>query len=393
MDTIAHCLIWYLPLTMGYIYDQLLALKSARSVVFAAHAIQPERFPFDSVYILPPLEAGWDRVPGDRLIFPAFDVAWRPIVRAEQVALLHVHDGRIAPAFLPLARYYRIPIVTSFLGRDVTANLDDVHYLNALRLLFSRGDSFTVMSHDMAAQVQRLGCPEHKIRVIHHGIPLSRFPFVPRRAPTNCPMIILTAGRLIAKKGPDDLARAFGLVCREYANVRLRIVGEGPLQGEVAAILREAGVSDRAEFLGHLEPVEVAREMSRAHLFCLPSRVAPDGDSEGIPNVLKEAMATGLPIVSTYHAGIPELVEDGVSGYLVPERDIIRLADRLSQLLDQPALWEPMGRAGRAKVEAEFSLESVVRQLDAEVYRPLLSGASQPAANKTPAPPHCRHRI
>jgi colanic acid/amylovoran biosynthesis glycosyltransferase len=216
------------------------------------------------------------------------------------------------------------------------------------------------------------GCPREKIRVIHHGIPLSRFPFAPRQAPQGGPVVILTAGRLIPKKGPDDLARAFARVCREGADVTLRVIGEGPMREEMEAILAEAGVRDRVAFLGLLSPEAVAAEMRQAHLFCLPSRVGPDGDSEGIPNVVKEAMATGLPVVSTYHAGIPELVEDGVSGYLVPERDVEGLAERLARLIRAPGCWEAMGRAGRAKVEVEFSLDAVTRQLEEEVYAPLL---------------------
>ncbi len=149
-------------------------------------------------------------------------------------------------------------------------------------------------------------------------------------------------------------------------------MGDGPLRGPVEAILTDAGVRDRARFLGMLEPEAVAAEMTRAHLFCLPSRVGPDGDSEGIPNTVKEAMASGLPVGSTDHAGIPELVEEGASGYLAPEGDIAAIADRLERLLQEPECWEPMGQAGRMKVEAKFSLAETVRQLEREVYDPLL---------------------
>jgi glycosyltransferase involved in cell wall biosynthesis len=243
------------------------------------------------------------------------------------------------------------------------------------------------MSHDMARQIARLGCPEEKLRVIHRGIRLSRFPFAPRRAPDSGPASILTVGRLMPKKGPDDLARAFTLLCRRHPNVVLRVVGEGKMQPEMEMILSEAGVRDQVQFLGYLAPNEVAEEMQRAHLFCLPCRVGPDGDSEGIPNALKEAMATGLPVVSTYHAGIPELVEDGVSGYLVPERDVEAIADRLACLLEEPERWEAMGQAGRAKVEVEFSLDSVVQQLEVEVYTPLLG---RPGSHTECASPRSR---
>jgi colanic acid/amylovoran biosynthesis glycosyltransferase len=375
MPTIAQCLIWYLPPTMGYIYDQLMALGPERSVVFATEPVAPERFPFERLYFRQapaPVDVGSSQA---MAVAQTFAQLWAPLVREEKVALLHCHDGRIAPAFLSVAHRCDIPIATTFLGRDVSASLRDPGYVQALQTLFKEGDLFTVMSHDMARQVRHLGCPEDKLRVIHHGIPLSRFPFAARQAPETGATILLTAGRLIPKKGPDDLARAFVRLCRRDHDVVLRIAGAGPLQEEMEAVFAEAGVRERVQFLGYLTPEQVAQEMEHAHLFCLPSRVGPDGDSEGIPNVLKEAMATGLPVVSTYHAGIPELVEDGVSGYLVSERDVEALTDRLEQLLKEPERWEAMGRAGRAVVEAEFSLDAAARQLEAEVYTPLLGGS------------------
>jgi colanic acid/amylovoran biosynthesis glycosyltransferase len=372
MKKIAHCLIWYLHPTTHYLYDQIITSGRERAVVFAAHAVQPERFPLDRIYIAQ--EPTQEQSPQDRavMVVPPFHLMWRPIVREENVGLLHVHDGRIAPAFLPLARHFEIPIVTTFLGYDVSASLNDAAYINALRLLFGQGDLFVVMSQQMGRQLEQLGCPKTKIRVIHHGINLPRFPFVPRSVPQSGPIVLLTAGRLIPKKGPDDLAQAFALLCRRHRNIILRVAGEGPLQAEMETILTEEGVADRVEFLGLLDPDRIATEMRRAHLFCLPSRVGPNGDSEGIPNVLKEAMASGMPVVSTYHAGIPELVEDGTSGYLVAERDVEALADRLERLVTTPDKWRAMGQAGRAKVEAEFSWEAIARQLETDVYTPLL---------------------
>src|SRR5262249_22745026 len=156
-----------------------------------------------------------------------------------------------------------------------SASLNDRCYINALRALFSDGDLFITMSHDMARQVSRIGCPEEKIRVIQYGVSLARFPFSPRRPPKDGPTVILLTGRLIPKKGPDDLAGAFALVCRRKRNVLLRVIGEGPLQTTMQAILCQAGVSDRVEFLGCLPPREAAAEMRRAHIFCLPSRIGP----------------------------------------------------------------------------------------------------------------------
>jgi len=376
--TLAQCLIWYLPPTMGYLYDQFMTLGPERSVVFAARPLEPGRFPFDRLY-LAPASGDWRQLsPQGRLLSSAFHRLWRPIVQEERVALLHVHDGRLAPSFLSLARDLDLPLVTTFLGRDVSAHLDDAGYRVALQQLFDAGTLFTVMSQAMARQVERLGCPATKIRVIPHGIPLNRFPFAPRRAPAQGPVILLTAGRLIPKKGPEVLAQAFVRLCEQGHDVMLRVIGDGEQRPWMAAIFTGAGVSKRVQFLGWQPPETVAAEMAGAHLFSLPSHVGPDGDAEGVPNVLKEAMASGMPVVSTRHAGIPELVEDGISGYLVPEGDVEALADRLERLLNEPERWEAMGQAGRTTIEAGYSLDSVVNRLETEVYRPLLGETLSP---------------
>jgi colanic acid/amylovoran biosynthesis glycosyltransferase len=112
--------------------------------------------------------------------------------------------------------------------------------------------------------------------------------------------------------------------------------------------------------------------MQISDLFLLPSVRASDGDEEGTPTVLMEAMACGLPVLSTVHSGIPELVEDGVSGWLVPERDVAALADRIQWMLDHPDRWAAMGRAGRAKVEREFNIDTLNDRL-VELYRGVLA--------------------
>jgi colanic acid/amylovoran biosynthesis glycosyltransferase len=132
-------------------------------------------------------------------------------------------------------------------------------------------------------------------------------------------------------------------------------------------------VGDRVQFLGSKTREEVAELLAAAHLLLAPSVTAADGDQEGIPNTLKEAMAAGLPVVSTLHSGIPELVEDGRSGFLVPERDSEALADRVGWLVDRPDSWPDMGRAGRSRVEAEYDIAKLSIRL-VELYQSVLEG-------------------
>jgi colanic acid/amylovoran biosynthesis glycosyltransferase len=125
----------------------------------------------------------------------------------------------------------------------------------------------------------------------------------------------------------------------------------------------ELGVQQSVRLVGAKANAEVIDLLASHHLFVAPSVTAASGDREGIPNVLKEAMATGMPVVSTRHSGIPELVEDGVSGYLVSERDVGALASRLRDLVEHPERWPAMGRAGRTRVENGFASQRLNERL------------------------------
>jgi colanic acid/amylovoran biosynthesis glycosyltransferase len=138
-------------------------------------------------------------------------------------------------------------------------------------------------------------------------------------------------------------------------------------------MLDELGLRGEVELVGARSHAEVIALLREAHLFVAPCVTAENGDQEGIPNALKEAMAMGIPVLSTWHSGIPELVEDGVSGLLVPERDSEALADGLAYLIDQPERWPAMGRAGRDKVDAEFNSEKLTHDLIG-LYREAICG-------------------
>jgi colanic acid/amylovoran biosynthesis glycosyltransferase len=140
-------------------------------------------------------------------------------------------------------------------------------------------------------------------------------------------------------------------------------VGDGPLAGELRHRIEELGIASQVCILGWKSHPEIVEIMEASHVLLAPSITADDGDEEGIPNVIKEAMAIGLPVVSTWHAGIPELVTDGVSGFLVPERDVSALADKIIALHDHPESWTELARAGRHKIEAEFEIGRLTEDL------------------------------
>jgi colanic acid/amylovoran biosynthesis glycosyltransferase len=201
-----------------------------------------------------------------------------------------------------------------------------------------------------------LGAPPERVVVHRTGIYLGRWPYRERVAHPGGRLRLVSVGRLVEKKGIEYALRAVRILVDRGLDVEYRVLGDGPRRDRLAALAAELGVNDRVHFQGRHEQQTVRDGVEGSDILVAASVTAADGDEEGIPNVLKEAMALGLPVVGTRHAGIPELIEDGVSGLLVPERDESALADALQHLAREPGRWAPMGRAGRARIEREYDI-------------------------------------
>jgi colanic acid/amylovoran biosynthesis glycosyltransferase len=198
------------------------------------------------------------------------------------------------------------------------------------------------------------------VHVVHYGIDPSRFPFRVRAA--GQPPTIACVARLLPYKGHSVLLRAIAGGPPPLAGARLELVGDGPLRVELEAEAVRLGLGDRVRFHGSVPEAGVAEVLDRADLFALPSVIAPDGDMEGIPNALIEALAAGLPAVSTRQSGVPELIRDGETGYLAEPGDVEGLRAALLRALSED---DPAARAaaGRALVEAEFDQRRSARRM------------------------------
>jgi glycosyltransferase involved in cell wall biosynthesis len=206
--------------------------------------------------------------------------------------------------------------------------------------------------------------PEISVPIVRYGIDPARFPFQVRPANGTAPPRIACVGRLLAYKGHAVLLRALAGadVPPPLAGAQLELVGDGPLRAELERDVAALGLRDRVRFHGAVPEPVVADVLARADVFALPSVISPDGDREGIPNALIEAMAAGLPAVSTYHSGVPELIEDGRTGYLAQPGDVDDLRAALVRALTEPDP-APRAEAARAVVEAEFSQHRSARRL------------------------------
>jgi len=208
----------------------------------------------------------------------------------------------------------------------------------------------------LGRRLVQLGAPAERVVVHRTGIDLARWPYRERRPAADGTLRLAGVGRLVEKKGFAHVLRAVKMLGARGVRAECAIYGDGPLRDRLVGLAAELGVADRIRFEGRHGQETVREGLERADALVAASVTASDGDEEGIPNVLKEAMASGMPVVGTRHAGIPELIEDGVSGWLVPERDDLALADALARLAAEAQRWPAMGRAGRAKIEREYDI-------------------------------------
>ena len=263
-------------------------------------------------------------------------------------------------------------LVTTFHGYDMSSFIIS-NGNNVYKKLFLNGDLFLPISDYWKKKLIRLGCNEKKIIVHRMGINLEKFKFSERRKQFGESIKILAMGRLVEKKGHEYTIQAIAKIIKKYKNLEYIIAGGGPFRSKLENLISELGIKSYIKFLGAVEQNEVLKLYQQAHIFILPSITASNGDQEGIPVVLMEAQATGLSIISTYHTGIPEVIVDGKSGFLVPEGDADALADRLEYLIEHPEIWPDMGRYGRKYVEEKYDIKKLNQQL-VKIYQNLISG-------------------
>lgn len=291
-------------------------------------------------------------------------------VKRNNISLLHAHHGQLGVLLLPFKEETNLPLVTSIRGRDATLANQPIGYLDNMKMLFDRGERFFPVCQYLADRLIAWGCPSEKIRVLYGGVDLNEFKY---RAPhKGDSQNILSIGRLVEKKGHHILMQAFQKIRGKFPNATLTIIGRGGLEEYLISLANQLNLGDSFRLLNHLPKDQVREQMTNADIFCAASLEAADGDVEGIPNTLKEAMAIGVPVISTNHAGIPELITNNKEGVLVQENNVDELADALEFMLSNREKWETYTVAARQKVEQKFNLAQQLQQ-QAEFYDELVA--------------------
>jgi glycosyltransferase involved in cell wall biosynthesis len=278
------------------------------------------------------------------------------LLRGERVVHLHAHFAS-DPALVAMLVHQLTGIPYTF-----TAHAKDIYVKTPPELLRIEARQaqavVTCTEYNRRYLASRIDATsDHKLQCIYHGVDLSQFPFRWPRPSDPGPPVIFSVARLVEKKGLSDLVLAADTLRRRGCRFRVEIAGDGPLRQALEAQVSQLGLNDWVTLLGALPHESICRAYQQASIFALPCIIAVDGDRDGIPNVLLEAMASGLPVVSTPVSGIPELIESERDGLLVPAHSPAMLADAIDRLLTQPELGERLARAARAKIEERFSVD------------------------------------
>jgi colanic acid/amylovoran biosynthesis glycosyltransferase len=376
----SYCATFLKP-EMLHIYRQITALKCFRPVVIAQKREETERFPFQPIFIVgKPATHFFRRFWYRQLQDAPWQISRAEVAQIERILsqtgaqLLHIYFGHIAVHLLPLIRHWPNPTVVSFHGADVLVELEKPHYRAATREMLGAARLVLVRSQSLGRAVEALGCAQDKIRLHRTGIPLAEISYRPRSWPNDGEWKLLQAGRLIEKKGFQTSLRAFAVLQKKFPGATFTIAGEGPMKNELQNLARELGIAEQVQFAGFLSQAQLRDELFRSHVFLQPSELGRDGNQEGVPNAMLEAMASGLPVFATRHGGIPEAIEERVSGVLIDERDHGALAKALLDWTERPEALHGLAEAGARAVAAKFEQNAAAGALE-ELYLEVLGAA------------------
>lgn len=283
-------------------------------------------------------------------------------LKSRKVDVVLAEYGPTGVALLTPCRMAGIPLVVHFHGFDASIKVVLEKYRAGYKRLFEEASAIVAVSREMERALLALGAPADRVSVNAYGVNGSMFEGAsPKDAPPN----FIGVGRFVEKKAPHVTIKAFAKVAGEVADAKLTLAGDGPLRDSCIQLAKDLGIEDRVEFPGPLSHAEVAKLMRSARAYVQHSVTAESGDMEGTPNSILEASASGLPVVSTNHAGIPDAVVHEVTGLLCDEMDIEAMERNLMEMAINPEKAAQMGIAGQNRMTTEYDIDTRLANLSA----------------------------
>lgn len=365
-----------------FIYDTVLELgrQGVDCHVLTMRRENEKERPCDKVHVVP--RPGrwnpprlWYRALATLGISGDVETHKRPVLRSrlrrclEQLGpdVVHAQFGPEGVIIGPVTDALGIPLVVTFHGYDVTRLPRREKVRARYQTLFEQADVLIGVSKHNSSKLEALGAPSDKVRTIHNGTQLDQFTYSnPLDRFDEKTVRLLHVGRLVEVKGPLELVDAFQTAQEkvgECVELKLTIAGDGPLRERMLAQIEEHALDEWITYVGSVPHQKVQRLMQKSHLYTQHCKTATDGDVEGQGVTFIEAQASGLPVVATRSGGVPSVVVDGETGYLVPEEDTEAMAERIVYLAQHPDSWERLSQNGRERMEEHFDLTKQVRKL------------------------------
>ena len=292
-----------------------------------------------------------------------FDVAYK-----ESPVIIHGHFGLDSYRLIRLRNKTGLPLIVNFYGHDVIRLPREFGWKQRYERLKNNMDWAVAVSEDMKRNLIKLGFDGDKISVIKLAVDLDSIEFKQR---SSAGPRLMMVGRCVEKKGFIYALKALKEIKDEIPDVTLDLYGDGELLPQLKQYVEENNLSDRITFHGFTDNDDIFRALHNHDMLMVPSVQAKDGDREGLPQTTVEGMATGIPVIATNHAGLPELVIDEETGLQVPTRDPDSLKKAVIKLYEQPELAKKVSAGGRKIVEKEHDLRKQVQKTE-QLYRSLI---------------------
>ncbi|MGA8479601.1 MAG: glycosyltransferase [Chthoniobacterales bacterium] len=372
----------FLKPEMWHVYRQVVGPTGVRITVHAFKRENADRFPYPDLFLVPRSPYRWVRRVwhvqirhSPQLALPSECRGLLHSLIKQKSDVVHIYFGNNGIFWLPFIRRSPVPVIVSFHGADVQVGLSSSVADLRLRELFQRAALVLARSESLAEALKERGCPPDKVEVHRTGIPLELYSVHHRPRPPGDAWRLVQACRLVEKKGLGVTLRAFARFQKQFPAATLTIAGDGPLRHQLEAQRNQLGITSNVIFTGFLDAPALAQLFFSSDIFVHPSELTSEGNREGVPNSLLEAMATGLPSVATRHGGIPEAISDRVSGLLVDEADPEALFRALEELARDDRLRASISEKGAEVVANKFNHTEQIKKLESTYLRVIKAAA------------------
>lgn len=362
----------FLPYSQTFLYDEIRAHSENYDItVFCKDRQNEDRFPYDQFH--KPKGKISEIIYHNIGYWPSFN----KIIGNSNFDLIHAHFGFGAVYALPYVKKFKTPFVVTFHGVDVASLIGlqkykykRWRYYLRHKQIFDHATLLLAASEELRALLIELGADPAKVKVYHLGIDLSKFEYQEPEPAEQINFVMI--GRFTPKKAHLYVLKAFENIIKDGMNASLTFIGAGDLKNKALKFVEEHDLSRHVTFKGILTPLEVSEVLRSSDVLVAPSVVAFDQDRESGLIVVKEAGSVGVPAIGTWHGGIHEIIDDGKTGFLIPERNIPELVQKMKLFINHPELIKKFGKASRIKMEKDYDLFNQVKKLE-ELYEEAIS--------------------